>query len=214
MSWKIIPPITYYKLIKTIEDDPKFLKKKAAKKLSKFLHLHPVNVQQKTEVIIEHFRQSVCHLIGGQAKGMVVAVSRLQAVKYMQAFQKYIKEHGYNEIRPLIAFSGTVKDPYTQEEFTEPGMNIDIITGKHISEAQLADKFETNDYQILLVANKYQTGYDQPKLCAMYVDRKLSGIQAVQTLSRLNRMFAGKSEPFVLDFVNEPEIIYQSFKPY
>ena len=106
------------------------------------------------------------------------------------------------------------KDPYTQEEFTEPGMNIDMITGRHISEAQLADKFDTNDYQILLVANKYQTGYDQPKLCAMYVDKKLSGVQAVQTLSRLNRMYAGKREPFVLDFVNEPEIIYQSFKPY
>jgi type I restriction enzyme R subunit len=205
---------TYYKLIKTIEDDPKFLKKKAAKRLSKFLHIHPVNVQQKTEVIVEHFRRHVLHLIGSQAKGMVVAGSRMQAVKYMRAFQQYIKDHGYNDIRPLVAFSGTVKDPYTKEEFTEPGMNIDVVTGKHISEAQLADKFDTNDYQILLVANKYQTGYDQPKLCAMYVDKKLSGVQAVQTLSRLNRMFPGKSEPFILDFVNEPEIIYQSFKPY
>ena len=205
---------TYYKLIKTIEDDPRFLKKKAAKRLSKFLHLHPVNVRQKTEIIVEHFRRHVLHLIGGQAKGMVVAGSRLQAVKYMQAFQQYIKDRGYSDIRPLVAFSGTVKDPYNQEEFTETGMNIDIVTGKHISEAQLADKFDTNDYQILLVANKYQTGYDQPKLCAMYVDKKLSGVQAVQTLSRLNRMFQGKSEPFILDFVNEPEIIYQSFKPY
>ena len=205
---------TYYKLIKTIEDDPRFLKKKATKRLSKFLHLHPVNVQQKTEVIVEHFRRSVGHLIGGRAKGMVVAGSRLQAVKYMQAFQKYIKDHGYSDIRPLVAFSGTVQDPYTKEEFTEPGMNIDYITGRHISEAQLADKFDANDYHILLVANKYQTGYDQPKLCAMYVDRKLSGVQAVQTLSRLNRMFAGKSEPFVLDFVNETDIIYQAFKPY
>ncbi|RKY34300.1 MAG: type I restriction endonuclease subunit R, partial [Candidatus Omnitrophota bacterium] len=205
---------TYYKLIKTVEDDPKYLKKKTAKKLSKFLHIHPVNIQQKTEVIVEHFRRSVCRLIGKQAKAMVVAGSRLQAVKYMLAFQEYIKEHGYDDIRPLIAFSGTVKDPYTKEEFTEPGMNVDNVTGKNISEAQLADKFDTPDYQILLVANKYQTGFDQPKLCAMYVDKKLSGVQAVQTLSRLNRMYPGKKEPFVLDFVNDPEIIFEAFKPY
>lgn len=131
----------------------------------------------------------------------------------MQAFQKYIKEHGYDDIWLLVAFSGTVKDPYTKEEFTEPGMNVDTVTGRNISEAQLADKFDTMDYQILLVANKYQTGYDQLKLCAMYVDKKLSGVQAVQTLSRLNRKFSGKTEPFILDFVNDPEIIYQSFKP-
>lgn len=148
----------YYKLIKTVEDDPKYFKKKTAKKLSKFLHIHPVNIQQKTEVIVEHFRRSICRLIGGQAKAMVVAGSRLQAAKYMQAFQKYIKEHGYDDIRPLVAFSGTVKDPYSKEEFTEPGMNVDSVTGKNISEAQLTDKFDTPDYQILLVANKYQTG--------------------------------------------------------
>ncbi|MDR4496623.1 MAG: type I restriction endonuclease [Candidatus Scalindua sp.] len=205
---------TYYKLIKKVEDDPRYPRKKASKKLSKFLHIHPVNVQQKTEVIVEHFRRRIVHLIGRQAKAMVVAGSRLQAAKYMQAFQKYIKEHGYDDIRPLVAFSGTVKDPETKEEFTEPGMNIDIVTGTSINEAQLADRFDTMDYQILLVANKYQTGYDQPKLCAMYVDKKLSGVQAVQTLSRLNRMFPGKREPFILDFVNDPAIIYQSFKPY
>ena len=205
---------TYYKLIKTVEDDPNYLKKKTAKKLSKFLHIHPVNIQQKTEVIVEHFRRSVCHLIGGQAKAMVVAGSRLQAVKYMRAFQKYIKEHDYDNIRPLVAFSGTVKDSYTKEEFTEPSMNVDSVTGRNISEAQLTDKFDTPDYQILLVANKYQTGFDQPKLCAMYVDKKLSGVQAVQTLSRLNRMYPGKKEPFVLDFVNDPDVIFESFKPY
>lgn len=205
---------TYYKLIKTVEDDPRYPKKKASKRLLKFLHIHPVNVQQKTEVIVEHFRRRIAHLIGRQAKAMVVTGSRLQAVKYMQAFQKYIKEHEYDDIRPLVAFSGMVKDPETKEEFTEPKMNIDIVTGKSISEAQLADRFDTMDYQILLVANKYQTGYDQPKLCAMYLDRKLSGVQAVQTLFRLNRMFPGKPEPFILDFINEPEIIYQSFKPY
>lgn len=205
---------TYYKLVKAVEDDPEYPKKKAAKRLSKFLHIHPVNVQQKTEVIVEHFRRHIVHLIGRQAKAMVVAGSRLQAVKYMQAFRKYIADHEYDDIRPLVAFSGTVKDPYTEEEFTETGMNIDIVTGKKISEAQLADRFDTMDYQILLVANKYQTGFDQPKLCAMYVDKKLSDVQAVQTLSRLNRIFPGKGEPFILDFVNDTEIIYQSFKPY
>src|SRR3990172_1982043 len=104
------------------------------------------------------------------------------------------------DIRPLVAFSGTVIDPKSGFEYTEPGMNIDVVTGKHISESQLPDKFDSSDYQVLLVANKYQTGFDQPLLCAMYVDKRLDGVQAVQTLSRLNRRYAGKQEPLVLDF--------------
>jgi type I restriction enzyme R subunit len=205
---------TYYKLVKKFEDDPSMPKKRAVKKLAKFIVLHPVNIEQRTEIIIEHFRQHVRHKLNGRAKGMVVTGSRLQAVKYMRSFQKYIAEHRYTDIRPLVAFSGTVKDPETEEEYTEPSMNIDVVTGKPISESQLPERFDSSDYQVLLVANKYQTGFDQPLLCAMYVDKRLDGVQAVQTLSRLNRTYAGKELPFVLDFVNDSEDIYEAFKPY
>ena len=205
---------TYYNLLKKTEDDPSMPKKKAVKKLTKFLYLHPYGIEQKTEIMVEHFRQHVRNKLRGRAKAMVVTGSRLHAIRYMLAFQNYIAENGYTDIRPLVAFSGTVKDPDTGIEYTEPGMNIDVVTGKNISESQLPDKFDTSDYQILLVANKYQTGFDQPLLCAMYVDKRLDGVQAVQTLSRLNRTYAGKEPPFVLDFVNEAEGIFQAFKPY
>lgn len=205
---------TYFKLIKKVENDPAMPAKKAAKKLCKFMRLHPRNVSQKTEIIIEHFRGCIKPLLGGKAKAMVVTDSRLQAVRYMLAFTKYLGEHHYSDIRPLVAFSGTVLDPETGLEYTEPGMNIDFKNGRHISETQLKDRFGSEDYQILLVANKYQTGYDQPLLCAMYVDKRLDGVQAVQTLSRLNRIYPGKSEPFVLDFVNKAEDILAAFKPY
>jgi type I restriction enzyme R subunit len=205
---------TYFKLVKAMEDDPNLPKKKAARALAKFLMLHPTNIAQKIEIIVEHFRQHVKHHLGGQAKAMVVTSSRLQAVKYMQAFQAYIDQNGYDDVRPLVAFSGTVRDPDSDGEFIEPGMNIDIVSGKPISEKQLPERFASPDYQVLLVANKYQTGFDQPKLLAMYVDKRLDGVQAVQTLSRLNRMMPGKDAPFVLDFVNEAEDIYRAFKPY
>lgn len=205
---------TYYKLLKAAEDDPELPKKKAARALAKFMSLHPHNIEQKTEVMVEHFRRSVRHRLGGKAKAMVVTSSRLHAVRYMLAFQRYIEENHYEDIRPLVAFSGTVRDPDTGSEYTEPGMNIDVVTSKHISEAQLPERFESPDYQILLVANKYQTGFDQPLLHTMYVDKRLDGVQAVQTLSRLNRMIPGKDAPFVLDFVNEAEDIYRAFKPY
>ena len=132
--------------------------------------------------------------MGRRAKAMVVTSSRLAAVRYMQAFRSYIAEHGYeDEIRPLVAFSGTVLDPDTGEEFTEPRMNTDVVTGKSISESALPDRFGSSDYQILLVAEKYQTGFDQPLLQAMYVDKRLDGVQAVQTLSRLNRTAPGET---------------------
>jgi type I restriction enzyme R subunit len=205
---------TYFRLIKAVEDDPDLPKKKAARALSKFLVLHPTNIAQKIEVIVEHFRGHVRTHLGGRAKAMVVTSSRLQAVKYMEAFQRYIDEQGYTDIRPLVAFSGTVRDPDTGLEYTEPGMNLDVVGGKPISEKQLPKRFVSPDYQVLLVANKYQTGFDQPLLMAMYVDKRLDGVQAVQTLSRLNRMVPGKETPFVLDFVNEAEDIYRAFKPY
>jgi type I restriction enzyme R subunit len=205
---------TYYRLIKKAEDDPELPKKKATRVLAKFMELHPHNIEQKTEVIVEHFRENVRRRIGGRAKAMVVTSSRLHAVRYMLAFQQYLKENNYSDIRPLVAFSGKVKDPETGLEYTEPGMNTDILTGKSISEAALPDRFDSSDYQVLLVANKYQTGFDQPLLQAMYVDKRLDGVQAVQTLSRLNRTIPGKDNPFVLDFRNNAEDIYLAFKPY
>ncbi|MDZ4800406.1 MAG: hypothetical protein SGI92_19790, partial [Bryobacteraceae bacterium] len=205
---------TYYKLLKAAEDDPDLPKKKAARALAKFMSLHPHNIEQKTEVIVEHFRRSVLHRLGGRAKAMVVTSSRLHAVRYKLAFDRYLAENGYTDVRSLVAFSGKVRDPETELEYTEPGMNTDVVTGKPISEAALPSRFETPDYQVLLVANKYQTGFDQPLLCAMYVDKRLDGVQAVQTLSRLNRMIPGKDAPFVLDFVNDAENIYRAFKPY
>jgi type I restriction enzyme, R subunit len=205
---------TWFRLVKEVEDDPNLPKKKAARALAKFMSLHPHNVEQKTEVMVEHFRLHVRSRIGGRAKAMLVTSSRLHAVRYKLAFERYIKENGYADIRVLVAFSGTVKDPETGLDYTEPGMNPDIVTGKSISEAQLPARFDSCDYQVLLAANKYQTGFDQPLLHTMYVDKRLDGVQAVQTLSRLNRKIPGKDEPFVLDFVNPPEDVYRAFKPY
>lgn len=200
---------TFYRLVKAGEDDPEFDKKKAARALARFISLHPHNVAQKTEVMVEHFRQKVRHKIGGRAKAMVVTSSRLHAVRYKQAFEKYIKEQGYNDIGVLVAFSGSVKDPDVPDvEYTEVGMN------RGIKERALPEKFSTDEYKLLLVANKYQTGFDQPLLHTMYVDKRLAGVQAVQTLSRLNRTHPGKEDTFVLDFVNSAEEIQNSFQPY
>ena len=204
----------YYRLAKQAADDPDFPKRRTAVALAKYMTLHSYNIEQKTEVIVEHFREHVRRRIGGRAKAMVVTSSRLHAVRYMLAFKRYIADHGYEDIRPLVAFSGTVTDPDTGEEFTEPGMNKDVVTGRRISEAALPTRFDSPDYQILLVAEKYQTGFDQPLLQAMYVDKRLDGVQAVQTLSRLNRVCPGKDAPFVLDFVNDPDGIRDAFAPY
>ncbi len=200
---------TYYRLIKSIEDDPKVDKKKAAKALARFMSLHPHNLSQKTEVMVEHFQHVTRHKIGGRAKAMVVTSSRLHAVRYKIAFDKYIAEKGYTGIKTLVAFSGTVMDKdFHDKEYTEVGMNLGI------KEKELPEKFATDEYQVLLVAEKYQTGFDQPLLHTMYVDKRLSGIQAVQTLSRLNRTHQGKEDTFVLDFVNDTQEILDSFQPY
>ena len=204
---------TYYRLVKLADGDEEFPKRRTAAALARFLNLHEHNVAQKTEVIVEHFRNHVRHRIGGRAKAMVITSSRLHAVRFMLSFQKYIAERGYSDVRPLVAFSGTVVDPETGEEFTEPRMNIDIATGRQIGEAALRARFDSPDYQILIVAEKYQTGFDQPLLQAMYVDKRLDGVHAVQTLSRLNRVAPGKAAPFVLDFVNDPEDIRRGWPP-
>ncbi len=205
---------TYYRLIKSIEDDPQVDKRKAARALARFMSLHPHNIAQKTEVMVEHFRQFTMHKIGGRAKAMVVTSSRLHAVRYKQAFDKYIAEKRYKGIKALVAFSGKVVDPDVPNvEYTERGMNIDR-GGKHIGEKELPERFASEEYQVLLVAEKYQTGFDQPLLHTMYVDKRLAGIQAVQTLSRLNRTHPAKEDTFVLDFVNEPEDVLDAFQPY
>ena len=200
---------TYFKLSKAIEDDPEVNKKKAAKAIGRFLSLHPHNLTQKTEVIVEHFRQVVSKQIGGRAKAMVVTGSRLHAVRYKREFDRYIKDKGYDlgdrAIKALVAFSGKVVDKGV--EFTEPQMN-------GFGYKELRKKFDTDEYQLLLVADKYQTGFDQPLLHTMYVDKKLSGVKAVQTLSRLNRTTSGKEDTFVLDFANDRETILKSFQPY
>lgn len=200
---------TYFGLIKSIEDDPNVSKRKAAKALARFMTLHPHNLEQKTEIMVEHFRASTRHKIGGKAKAMVVTASRMHAVRYKQAFDKYIKDNGYTDVKTLVAFSGTVVDDLDpNKHYTEGGMNAGI-DGK-----ELPEKFATEEFQILLVAEKYQTGFDQPLLHTMYVDKRLAGIQAVQTLSRLNRTHAGKDDTFVLDFYNERAEILEAFKPY
>ena len=205
---------TYFGILKKASKDPEFPKRRAAAALARFVTLHPYNIEQKTEVIIEHFRSRVLPLMGGRAKAMVVTPSRLHAVRYMQAFQRYVTDKGYANVRTLVAFSGTVHDPNSGEDFTEPTMNIDSVSGKPMSESMLPSRFASPDYQILIVAEKYQTGFDQPLLQAMYVDKRLDGVQAVQTLSRLNRIAPGKDEPFVLDFVNKPEEVGKAFSPF
>ena len=198
---------TYFRLTKQIEDDPKVNKKKAARAIGRFMSLHPHNLAQKTEVMVEHFRQVVAKKIGGKAKAMVVTSSRLHAVRYKEEFDKYISEKGYKDIRTIVAFSGKVIYENAPDGVSEAELN-------GFSEKELPKKFASDEYQLLLVADKYQTGFDQPLLHTMYVDKKLSGVKAVQTLSRLNRMYAGKEDTFILDFVNETQDILDSFQPY
>jgi type I restriction enzyme R subunit len=199
----------YFGLVKSIADDPSVPQREAAKALARFMALHPHNLRQKVEVIVEHFRNSTRHKIGGRAKAMVVTGSRLHAVRYKQDIDKYIREKGYTDLKALVAFSGEVIDPdIPAKKFTEVGMN------GGIKESELPEKFATEEYQVLIVAEKYQTGFDQPYLHTMYVDKRLDGVQAVQTLSRLNRCATGKDDTFVLDFVNERDDILKAFKPY
>ena len=205
---------SYYHLIKSIEDDPQVNKRKAALALMRSVSKNPHNIEQKTEIIVKHFKRSTMHRIGGKAKAMVITSGRLHAVKYKQAFDKYIAENNYRGIKTLVAFSGTVKDPDAPDiEYTETNMNMDS-KNKGIKETELPERFGTDEYQILLVAEKYQTGFDQPLLHTMYVDKRLADIQAVQTLSRLNRTAPGKEDTFVLDFVNGADDIQKAFQPF
>ncbi|MGI2169642.1 type I restriction endonuclease subunit R [Shewanella sp. MF05960] len=191
------------------ESDREVDSKKASSKMAKWVRLHPYNIAQKVETIVEHFNSKIKHLLGGEAKAMVVTSSRLEAVRYKLAFEKYVHTKGYENINAMVAFSGEVNDPdLPDQSFTENNMNPNL-RGRDMRKA-----FDTNDYQVMLVANKFQTGFDQPKLVAMYVDKPLKGVECIQTLSRLNRTYKGKDMTFVLDFVNDPEDVLKEFKVY
>lgn len=199
---------TYYQLSKAIEDDPEVDEKKAKKAIARFMSLHPHNIAQKIEIIVEHYRRFTSQKINGKAKAMVVTRSRLHVVRYKEAFDKYIQEKGYTDVKALVAFSGTVIDPDLEDvSYTEASIN-------GISEKELPRRFNTPEYQLLIVAEKYQTGFDQPLLHTMFVDKRLADLKAVQTLSRLNRAASGKEDTFVLDFANEVDEIQEAFKPY
>lgn len=198
-------------------DEKSVEKSEAVKSLMRWVRLHPHNISQKVALIIEHFIANVQWRLDGKAKAMVVCGSRKEAVRYKMAFDKYAKQNGYG-IKALVAFSGEIADPKPQHADETP--IVDPVTERSgslnpdLRGRDIRDAFDTDDYQVLLVANKFQTGFDQPLLAAMYVDKRLDGIQAVQTLSRLNRTYPGKDSTFVLDFVNDPEDILAAFKPY
>ena len=197
---------TFFRINKKIAEDPEMKTNDAKRQIARFVQLHETNIAQRVEVIVEHFRQNVMQELGGNAKAMVITESRAGAVKYRQAFDDYIRRKGYNDVRALVAFSGKVKAD--GEEYTEAGMN-------GFSEDKLPGEFDKDIYRILLVANKYQTGYDQPKLCAMYILKTLKKTAAVQTLSRLNRICPPyDKKTFVMDFANTYEDIQDAFAPY
>ncbi|MDC0343698.1 DEAD/DEAH box helicase family protein [bacterium] len=195
----------YFKLEKAIEDDPEFVGRKAQARVARFASLHPTAIDQKVEVIIEHFRRHVRKELDGQAKAMVVTQSREHALRYWQHINTYIEEKGYKDLKALVAFSGDLK--IDGNDWTE-------ATANGFAETELPKKFDTDEYQLLVVAEKYQTGFDQPKLVAMYVDKKLAGLQAVQTLARLNRMYTNKDRTFVLDFQNSMDDVKEAFSPF
>ncbi len=199
---------TFYQINKEIEEDPRCKTVDAKRQIARFVELHETNISQRIEVIIEHFRTTVMGELGGMAKAMVITASRQSAVKYRQALEDYINRKGYKDIHALVAFSGKVNLPDDEKEYTESSIN-------GFSEDKLTTEFDKDEYKVLLVANKYQTGFDQPKLCAMYVLKKLRSVNAVQTLSRLNRICPPfDKKTFILDFVNKYEDIVAAFKPY
>jgi type I restriction enzyme R subunit len=203
-AWKIAHP-------DGAEHDDEVDSKKARIKLAKWVRLHPYNIGQRVEIIVEHFRANVRHLLDGQAKAMVVTSGREDAVRYQMAMQQYIHAQGYTDVHSLVAFSGSVlPNEHIPVEVTETSSSLN----PNLNGTDHAKALDSNRFNVMIVANKYQTGFDQPKLCAMYVDKKLGGVECVQTLSRLNRTCAGKSQTFILDFRNDAQEILDSFAPY
>ena len=201
---------TCFKIAKTTTDNPDLPASRAAKLIRKYEELHPYNISQKAKIIVETFRETTCHKIGGRGKMMVVTSSRLAAVRYFHEIKRYIAEQGYDDVNILAAFSGSVPDG--DIEYTESSLNV-RADGSHIAESQTKQEFHDN-FNVLIVAEKYQTGFDEPLLHTMIVDKKLKGVKAVQTLSRLNRTCPGKTDTFVLDFVNKAEDIQKAFQPF
>ena len=196
----------YWALLKKVEEDPEFEQVKAKSLLKQFVSRHERTIATKVAIMVEHFMASVSGKLGGKAKAMIVTSSRLHAVRYRLAVDAYLKSIG-NPFKALVAFTDTVKDSKDGKEYTEANMN-------GFPETATADRFEADEYRLLIVASKFQTGFDQPKLVTMYVDKKLSGVACVQTLSRLNRTTAGKGETFVLDFENSAADIEEGFQPF
>lgn len=196
---------TYFELIKSTPDDPRYATTRAKRSIMNMVKLHPANIEKKSEIIVEHFRSKVAHKIDGKAKAMVVTSSRLAAVRYTMAFKKYISNMGYTDLGVLVAYSGSIDDGSGAR--TEADIN-------GFPSTEITNKFDTDAYQVMIVANKFQTGFDQPLLSAMYVDKILTGIAAVQTLSRLNRTHKNKTNVFVLDFMNDWTVIKAAFENY
>ncbi len=209
---------TAFRLGEVFTSDKRVDAKRAKRALARWLSLHPTNVAQKVELIIEHFRANVAPLLGGQAKAMVVTSSRAAAVKYKLAFDRYVKRQGYRGIRSLVAFSGKVSAREVRDDAAFSHLESEVFTEGNMNPAargrDLRKVFDTPEYNVMLVANKFQTGFDQPKLMAMYLDKKVSGVEAVQTLSRLNRVYPGKDTTYVIDFVNDPNEILAAFRTY
>lgn len=197
---------TYFQLIKKIEDDPNLKTSEAKRKIAKIIELDDTNIAQRTEIIVEHFRNNVMNELGGKAKAMIITSSREGAVKYYHAFNEYVTRMEYDDIKPLVAFSGDVT--IGDEIYTEVSIN-------GFSEEKLPNEFDKDTYQVLIVADKYQAGFDQPKLCAMYIIKKLAGVNAVQTLSRLNRICPPyDKKTVILDFKNDYMDIKNAFSVY
>ena len=202
---------TYYKIASLVDVDIELDSAAGMKAIRKFQTLHPHNITQKTAVMLRHFMDVTRHKIGGRAKAMVVTPSRLHAVRYVQEFRRQIEQMECPDLEVLVAFSGEIDD--NGRTYTEESLNIDK-DGNHIKEKALPGTFHNDEYGMLIVAEKYQTGFDEPLLHTMFVDKKLSGVKAVQTLSRLNRTMKGKQDTFVLDFVNSEDDILSSFAPF
>ena len=192
-------------------DDKEVERSAATKKIMRWVRLHPHNIAQKVQITVEHFRENVAPLLEGQAKAMVVLGSRKEAVRWKVALDKYLADNGYTKLKALVAFSGEVNDP---ESFAEPVTETSTDLNPTLHGRDIRDAFDDENARLLLVANKFQTGFDEPKLCGMYVDRKLAGVQAVQTLSRLNRSHPGKDTTYVLDFVNSSDAVLEAFRTY
>ena len=202
---------TSFKISKNIPDNPELPASKGVQAIKRYESLHSFNLQQKTAVMVEHFKEITQNKIKGKAKAMVVTASRLHAVRYLQEFRNYIEKMGYTDMDVLVAFSGSLN--IDEEEVTETKLN-KTKDGRHISEDQLPEEFHGDNFNVLIVAEKYQTGFDEPLLHTMFVDKKLKNVKAVQTLSRLNRTCSGKKDTFILDFVNTAEEIQAAFAPY